>query len=251
MHDNQDYRIHLVIKATTNDFIVAFLPDVPVSSVYWALNSLERKPPDHLIRRSDQSTADPSEVQSRASGERSWVRDPSPAPTISCLIKPRTHATSLVSLKAHGHDKISGLEEPYTAKEVMMRKSVVLACILSIFISAIVLVGCGGGGSSSETPEQVAKAFFAAYQNKEASTTWNMMSANSQKTAKSKAAWEKFLKESTSPIKFTVGKVTVSGNKATAEVEATVSGQTSTATIPLVKENGVWKVDMTSISTTQ
>ena len=138
------------------------------------------------------------------------------------------------------------------AKGVMMRKSGVLACILSILVSAIVLVGCGGAGSSSETPEQVAKAFFAAYQNKDASTTWNMMSSNTQKSGKNEADWEKYLNEALSdPIKFTVGKVTVNGNKATAEVTATVSGQSSPATVPLVKENGAWKVDMASISTSQ
>ena len=134
------------------------------------------------------------------------------------------------------------------AKGVMMRKSVVLACILSIFVSAIVLVGCGGGGSSSQTPEQAAKAFFAAYQKLDVSTTWNMMSANTQKSAGSKAAWEEFLKKSSDPMKFTVGKVTVDGNKATAEVTGTVSGESSTETVPLVKENGVWKVDMASMS---
>jgi hypothetical protein len=34
------------------------------------------------------------------------------------------------------------------------------------------------------------------------------------------------------------------GNKATAKVTGTVAGKTSTQTVPLVKENGVWKVDL-------
>ena len=132
------------------------------------------------------------------------------------------------------------------AKGVMMRKSVVLACILSILVSAIVFVGCGGGGSSSQTPEQAAKAFFAAYQEMDPVTTWNLLSANSQKAGK-KAEWESFLKQSTA-IKFSVEKVTINGDKATAEVIVTVSGDSSTETVPLVKENGAWKVDMAAIS---
>lgn len=42
-----------------------------------------------------------------------------------------------------------------------------------------------------------------------------------------------------------VGKVTINGNKA--KVEVTVTGPAAkpvTTTMPLVKENGVWKVDL-------
>jgi len=42
----------------------------------------------------------------------------------------------------------------------MMKKIMVLACILSLLVSAVALVGCGSGGSSSGTPEGVAKAFW-------------------------------------------------------------------------------------------
>jgi len=37
----------------------------------------------------------------------------------------------------------------------MMKKIMVLACILSLLVSAVALVGCGSGGSSSGTPEGV------------------------------------------------------------------------------------------------
>jgi len=125
-----------------------------------------------------------------------------------------------------------------------MKKVVVLACILSLLVTAIVLVGCGGGSSSSQTPEQVAKAFFAAMQKIDVNTTWNLMSASTQKAIGTKTAWEASSKDSTGTMKFTVGKVTVNGNKATAKVTGTVAGKTSTQTVPLVKENGVWKVDL-------
>lgn len=130
-----------------------------------------------------------------------------------------------------------------------MRKSVAVGCILSILVPAIVLAGCGGGGSGSETPEQAAKAFFAAYQNQDADTVWSMLASNTRKEAGSngKADLEKLFKEY-SDLKFTVGEVTVDGDKATAEVTATVSGDSGTQTIPLVKEDGVWKVDMANAS---
>jgi Domain of unknown function (DUF4878)/Protein of unknown function (DUF2950) len=144
---------------------------------------------------------------------------------------------------------MSVLEEAYMAKGFMMRKSVVLACILSILVSAIVLVGCGGGGSSSQAPEQAAKAFFKAYEKKDTDTAWNMLSANTKNTtgSKGKAALESFLKK-LSNTKFTVRKVTINGDKATAEVTVTASGNTSTETVPLVKENGAWKVDIAAMS---
>jgi len=128
-----------------------------------------------------------------------------------------------------------------------MRKVVVLACILSLLVSAAVLIGCGGGSSSSsQTPEQVAKAFFAAMQRIDVNTTWDLMSASTQKAIGTKADWEASSKESTDPIKFTVGKVTVNGDKATAKVTGTVKGKSTTQTVTLVKENGLWKVDLTA-----
>jgi len=128
-----------------------------------------------------------------------------------------------------------------------MRKVIVLACILSLLVPVVVLAGCGGG-STSQTPEQVAKAFFAAYAKKDATTSWNLLSANSLKQGKSKADWEKFLKDTTIPENITVDKVTVNGDKATAKVTGTFSGKASTVTVPLVKENGVWKVDMAGMT---
>jgi len=133
-----------------------------------------------------------------------------------------------------------------------MRKIVVLACVLALIASAAIIAGCGGGSGGTtggtKTPEQVAKAFFAAYAKKDATTSWNLLSANSLKQGKSKADWEKFLKDTTIPENITVDKVTVNGDKATAKVTGTFSGKASTVTVPLVKENGVWKVDMAGMT---
>jgi len=125
-----------------------------------------------------------------------------------------------------------------------MRKLILTVCLLAVFVSAVGLVGC----DSSQTPEQVAKAFFEAYENLDADAMWDMMSADTRKTAGSKANMEEEMKESSSKVKFTVGEVTVNGDSATAELAVTASGQTMTAAVPLVKEDGVWKVDSASMT---
>jgi hypothetical protein len=129
------------------------------------------------------------------------------------------------------------------AKGAMMRKVLVLACILSLLVSAAVLVGCGGGGSSSQTPEQVMQAFFAAVKKSDANTTWNMLSADSQKQLKSKSQWEADIKQmASSGVDYKVGKATIKGDKGTVEVTASAGGQTQTVSISVIKENGAWKV---------
>ncbi len=130
-----------------------------------------------------------------------------------------------------------------------MKKWIVLVCILSVVLTGGIIAGCGGGGgeSSGQSAEAAAKSFFSAYQNKDANTSWDLLSAESKKQVK-KSDWEKFLKQS-GTMSFTVGKVTVTGDKATAKVTASVGGQSSTEDIPLLKENGAWKVNMAGINT--
>jgi hypothetical protein len=125
-----------------------------------------------------------------------------------------------------------------------MRKYSVLACILLILMPVVLLVGCGGG-SSAQTPAQVAQAFWDAAIKKDASTTWDMMSAQSQKLLKTKSAWEAALKTATMPTKITAGKATINGDKATVKLTGTLDGKTQTTSVPLVKENGVWKMEPT------
>ena len=132
-----------------------------------------------------------------------------------------------------------------------MRKIVVLACVLALIASAAIIAGCGGGSGGTtggtKTPEQVAKAFFAAIEKIDTTTTtWDLMSAESQKAIGTKTDLVNSAKGAKSDTKYTVGKVTVNGNKATAKVTATQSGKTSTQTVQLVKENGLWKVDLTA-----
>jgi len=126
----------------------------------------------------------------------------------------------------------------------------VLACILSLLISAAVLAGCGGGSSSSnssQTPEQAALSFYTALQKADANTSWNLMSSDGQKQVGSKSTWETAIKQQATTLgnlKFKVGKATVKGNKATVEMTGSLNGQTNAESVPLIKENGVWKVEM-------
>ena len=120
----------------------------------------------------------------------------------------------------------------------------VLVCVCAVLGSAAALVGCGSSASSSQTPKQTMQAFLAAYQKADTDTTWNLLAAETQKALKTKATWASALKTlAENSIKFTVGKVTVNGNKATVSVTGTgVTGKTVTETMPLYKENGAWKV---------
>jgi Domain of unknown function (DUF4878) len=117
---------------------------------------------------------------------------------------------------------------------------VVLVCLLALLTSAAALAGCGSG-SSAQTPEQVMKAFWAAAMKSDASSSWNLLSADSQKLLKSKSALEAALKQTT-PSSYKVGKATINGNNATVKVTYTVGGETTTESMSLIKENGVWKV---------
>lgn len=127
-----------------------------------------------------------------------------------------------------------------------MKKCVVLISVLAILVTCLAVAGCGGG-SGDDGASKAAKEFFAAYQNKNADTTWELLSEDSRKQVK-KADWETFLKDSET-VKFSVGEVEVNGDEATAKVTGTVSGETSTETVPLVKEGGTWKVDLAGMET--
>jgi hypothetical protein len=134
-------------------------------------------------------------------------------------------------------------------KGVAMKKAVVLGCLAMLLVPALVLAGCGGGsgngGSTSQTPEQVAKAFWTGVIKGDADATWAMVSKKAQSASGGKAAWEDFLKQSGASYKsgtVEVGTATISGDTATVPVTLSVPGESpTTLQIPLVKENGVWK----------
>ncbi len=134
-------------------------------------------------------------------------------------------------------------------KGIMMRKTVVLACILSLLVPAAVLAGCGSGGGSSTSPEGVTKAFLAAAIKNDVDTTWDMLSQNTQESMKDKATLAETLKTFEPNDKVVVGKATVTGDEAEVPVDYRHGGgeTTDNVTIVLVKESGAWKVDLTRL----
>ena len=131
------------------------------------------------------------------------------------------------------------------AKGVMMRKIIVLACILSLLVLAVLLVGCGSGGSGSGTPEGVAKAFWAAALKGDSDTTWAMLSKGFQANQKSKADWAKTQMTNSPTATVEAGKATVTGDTAKVSVKIKSGGtEIMTEEVVLVKEGGVWKVEM-------
>jgi len=134
-------------------------------------------------------------------------------------------------------------------KGIMMRKTVVLACILSLLVAAAVLAGCGSGTGSSTSPEGVTKAFLAAAIKNDVDTTWDMLSGNTRESMKDKATLAETLKTFEPNDKVVVGKATVTGDEAEVPVDYRHGGgeTTDNVTIVLVKEGGAWKVDLTRL----
>lgn len=131
------------------------------------------------------------------------------------------------------------------AKGVMMRKVMVLTCILSLLVPAVVLVGCGSGGSSSGTPAGVAKAFWSAALKGDSDTTWAMLSKSLQARLKNKAAWAKTQTTINATATVEAGKATITGDTATVSVKIKSGGtEITTSEVSLVKEDGVWKVEL-------
>ena len=128
-----------------------------------------------------------------------------------------------------------------------MRKVVVLACILSLLVSAGMMAGCGSGGSSSgsNSPEGVAQAFWLATLKGDAAASWAMLSKVVQGNLKDESTWAKSVVSSNPTATVEVGKATVTGDRAKVSLKIIAGGTTiTTQTVSLVKENGVWKVEM-------
>jgi hypothetical protein len=128
-----------------------------------------------------------------------------------------------------------------------MRKIVVLACILSLLVPAVLLVGCGGGGSSSGTPESVAQAFWTATLNGDADASWPLLAKSVQTSLRNKDTWAKSGVSGgitgQSVTVEVVGKATITGDTAKVKVKIKNGGiEVATQESTLVKESGAWKL---------
>jgi len=125
----------------------------------------------------------------------------------------------------------------------------VVIIIAAIVIGAVLIFG---GGSSTQTPQQATQAYYDALAKMDATTTWNLMTAETHKGMGSKSEWEAALKNAFGPgqhmVKVTADKSTINGNKATVEVTGTIDGKAKNKNVPLIKENGVWKIDIAGVA---
>ncbi|SRR5450759_1617504 len=134
------------------------------------------------------------------------------------------------------------------AKGVMVRKVVVLACILSLLVAALALVGCGSGGGtiSSGTPENVAQSFWKAAMTGDAATSWSLLSESNQTRLKNKDTWAKSgVTKSLGSGSIEVGKAKINSDTATVTIKVMMGGTVvTTEEVSLVKEGGAWKIEM-------
>lgn len=129
-----------------------------------------------------------------------------------------------------------------------MKKLLILACLAALVFTMVAVTGCGDGGGDEASDAQAAvEAFFNGMANNDAETTYNLLPEKSR-SAGSMEEWGEYLNE-LEDVTFEVAEVKVDGDTATVEVGATSGGQTETETVPLVKEDGEWKVDMANIQT--
>ena len=132
-----------------------------------------------------------------------------------------------------------------------MKKFVVLACVLSILLPAVVLAGCGSGGdgqkSDSGSPESVAEAFWNAAMTGDADTSWELMSEELQAGLKSKEAWAESGGVSNTLFDSSIeaDKAEITGDEAKVTIRI-MNGDTeiTNSEVWLVKENGAWKVKL-------
>ena len=120
-----------------------------------------------------------------------------------------------------------------------------------VLAASLMLTSCGGGGS---TPSSVAKKFAEATKNldfKEAKKYVAKEYAEDvdeiieQLNSPEAQAYMGMIKEMAKSAKIEVfgEKISDDGNSATVTIKTEVMGQTHEEDLPLIKEDGVWKVD--------
>ena len=129
-----------------------------------------------------------------------------------------------------------------------MRKFLVMACVLSLVVAALALVGCGSGGGTSgaSSPEKVTQAFWIASMTGNAATSWSLLSKELQSRLKTEGAWAKSgVTNSLGKGTIEVGKAKINGDTATVTMKVMLNGAEITSEdVTLVKENGAWKIQL-------
>ncbi|NPV58703.1 MAG: DUF4878 domain-containing protein [Actinobacteria bacterium] len=129
-----------------------------------------------------------------------------------------------------------------------MRKVFILLLSLCIGVAALVVVGCGGGGSS-DSPEQVVEKFVKATMAGDADTAYSLISEDSKDEIESKEELVEGVGEGVSD--YSVGGASVSGDTAKVATSLTLKDIDFEMKFDmiLVKEGGAWKIDLAQTQT--
>jgi hypothetical protein len=141
-----------------------------------------------------------------------------------------------------------------------VKKIGLLFCLVLAFTTLIAALGCGGnGGEPSESPSQVAEKYMQASIAGDANTAYNLLSSQDRQqiTLEQMQQQAEAMKELLAQYSFRVGEETINGDEATVAITITgpdpETGETAeeTQSLPLVKEDGAWKINLSSYQTMQ
>ncbi len=123
-----------------------------------------------------------------------------------------------------------------------MRRTVIMLLALAL-AAALVCVGCGGNGASSDSPEQVAEKLWQATIEEDADAAWELITADSQESI---GKDELVAGASESIGSYAIGEATVSGDDARVETTLVLKGLDYELVFDtvLLKEDGAWKVSL-------
>ncbi|MBN1288376.1 MAG: DUF4878 domain-containing protein [Actinobacteria bacterium] len=131
-----------------------------------------------------------------------------------------------------------------------MRKIIIVTCIVSMIFGGVAVIGCGGGGGGKgDSPKQVAQKFMEGLADNDVDGYLALVTEGSKKgvdVEDMKKQTAEYEKQQTEKIEFKVGEEKIDGDKALVDVTVIQQGMEMTMKWTLLKENGVWRVDLTT-----
>ncbi len=125
-----------------------------------------------------------------------------------------------------------------------MRRAVIVLFVLALAAATLAFAGCGGDGTSSNTPEQVVGEFLAAAVEGDADTAFELISEDSKTEVGDKENLVAGFSDSVSS--YEVGDATITGDKAMVPVNYQLQGMDGGLEFNtvLIMENGSWKISL-------
>lgn len=123
----------------------------------------------------------------------------------------------------------------------MKRVIAALTCFLFFLLSLCLVCGCGDG--PGESPSNVAMQFIVASENKDADTTYNLLSKEDKANISLEEMREEAMTgEDVPDLSYEIVDEVIEGDTATVTIEIKAESQEMTVDLELVKENGAWKI---------